>query len=76
VCYTAFMQPLLDQLVRAIEESGQTRYQIAKGSGVAQSQLSRLVHGENEMSVSNIERIAEYLGLEITLRPKRARKGK
>lgn len=74
--YGRCMAYLLDQLIDAIESSGQTRYQIARGSGVAQSQLSRLVHGENEMSISNIERVAESLGLEIVLRPKRSRKGK
>ena len=69
--YDATVSPLLKQIVVAIETSGQTRYQIAKGSGVAQSQLSRLVRGEGGMSVANIERIAEYLGLEVVLRPKR-----
>ena len=65
------MGSLLDQLVTAIEECGQTRYQIAKGSGVDQAVLSRLVRGEMGMSVANIERIADYLELEIVLRPKR-----
>ena len=71
------MEPLLDQFIDAIEASGRTRYQIAKGSGVAQSQLSRLVHGENRMSVPNIERVTDFLGLEIIIRPKqRRRKGR
>ena len=69
--YDASVSPLLKQIVVAIETSGQTRYQIAQGSGVAQSQLSRLVRAEGGMSVANIERIAEYLGLEVVLRPKR-----
>jgi transcriptional regulator with XRE-family HTH domain len=64
------MATLLATITKAIEKSGQTRYQIAKGSGVAQSQLSRLVNGEQGMSVANIERVANYLGLEIVVRPK------
>jgi transcriptional regulator with XRE-family HTH domain len=68
------MGTLLDQMRRAIEASGQSRYQIAQGSGVAQSQLSRLVSGGQGMSVRNLERVAEYLGLEIVVRPKRQRR--
>ena len=65
------MPSIQQQVIDAIEASGQTRYQIAKGSGVAQSQLSRLFSGESSMTTTNIERIAEYLGLEVVLRPKR-----
>ena len=68
------MVPLLQQLIEAIEASGQSRYQIAMGSGVAQSQLSRLVHGESQARVENVERIAEYLGYEVVLRRTRRRK--
>ena len=64
------MRSLVEQLISAIESSEQTRYEISKATGVAQSQLSRLVHGENRMSIDNIERIANYLGLEVVLRPK------
>ena len=74
--YNAVMARIHDELCDAIEASGLTHYKIAKGSGVAQSQLSRLVHGQANMSADNIERVAEFLGLEITLRPKRSRKGK
>ena len=70
------MRSIQDELVTAIERSGQTRYQIAVGSGVAQSQLSRLFHGESNMSTANIERVADYLGLELVLRPKRKRGAK
>jgi transcriptional regulator with XRE-family HTH domain len=65
------MVTIQKQLIKAIRASGQTRYQIAMGTGVAQSQLSRLFHGENNMTTKNIERIADYLGLELALRPKR-----
>ena len=70
------MTSLLDQLIRAIEGSGQTRYRIAKETEMAQSQLSRLVKGGSQMSVASIERIADYLELEIVLRPKRGQKRK
>ena len=69
------MATLLEQLISAIEKSEKTRYRIALESGVAASQLSRLVNGEMGMSVKNVELVAECLGLEIVLRPMRKRKG-
>lgn len=65
------MSVLLDEIRRAIEASGLTRYQIAKDTGVAQSQLSRLVNGERGLSVEAIEQLAHYLDLEIVIRRKR-----
>lgn len=65
------MSQVLDEIRKAIEASGLTRYQIAKDTGIAQSQLSRLVNGERGLSVEAIERIAHYLDLEIVIRPRR-----
>ncbi len=64
-----------DQLRRAIEASGKTRYRIAEEAGIAQSQLSRLMSGECGLSFETAERLANNLGLEIVIRPKRSRKG-
>lgn len=69
------MPGLLSAIRNAIETSGQTRYQIAKGSGVSQAQLSRLVSGEQGMSIANVEKLAKYLNLEVVIRPKRRPKG-
>ncbi len=70
------MAKLLDSIRKAIETSGQTRYQIAQGSGVNQSQLSRLVNGQNGLSIESVERIAEYLKLEVVVQPQTKRKAK
>ena len=69
---------LLDEIKRAIDASGKTRYRIAQEADIAQSQLSRLMRGDAGLSVDSVERLADYLGLEITIRPKRGRtkKGK
>lgn len=56
--------------------SDQTPYAIAKGANVARSQLSRLLSGESGMTVETIERLANYLGLEILIRPKSDRMSK
>jgi transcriptional regulator with XRE-family HTH domain len=64
------MARLVDAIRRAVEASGKTRYRIAKESGVSAGQLSRLVNGERGMTVDTIERLADYLGLQITIEPK------
>lgn len=70
------MAGLMDAMRNAIETSGQTRYRIAKETGIAASQLSRLVNGELNLTVESVERLADYLGLEIVVRPKRTRKAR
>jgi transcriptional regulator with XRE-family HTH domain len=70
------MAGLMSTIRKAIETSGHTRYRIAKETGIAASQLSRLVNGETGLSVESIERLADYLGLEIVVRPKRRRKAR
>lgn len=69
------MSRMDDAIREAIKRSGQTQYRIAKETGIAQSALSRLASGERGLSTDAIERIAEYLGMEIVIRPKR-RKGR
>lgn len=64
------MARLVDAIRQAVEASGKTRYRIAKESGVSAGQLSRLVNGERGMTVETIERLADYLGLQITIESK------
>ena len=71
------MGQLLDEIRDAIDASGKTRYRIAQESGVAESILSRLMSGERGLSIDALETLADYLGLEIVMRPKRRqRKGR
>ncbi len=67
------MARLLDEIRNAIEASGKTRYRIAKESGIAESVLSRLMSGECGLSIDALETLADYLGMEILMRPKRRR---
>jgi transcriptional regulator with XRE-family HTH domain len=62
------MGDLLGSLRAAIKSSGQSRYQIAKATGVAESVLSRFMSGERGLSIETAERIAAHLGLEVVLR--------
>ncbi len=66
--------PLVDDICDAIEASGKTRYRIAQDTGVAESVLSRLMSGERGLSIDALETLADYLGLEIVMRPKRRRR--
>jgi transcriptional regulator with XRE-family HTH domain len=64
------MGQLTQAIAEAVRASGQTTYAIAKGAGVARSQLSRLLSGKRGLSTDTIERLADYLGLRITIKPK------
>jgi plasmid maintenance system antidote protein VapI len=71
------MGHLTRAIAAAIKASDQTPGAIAKGAGVARSQLSRLLSGERGLNSETIERLADYLGLQITIMPKvRPRKGR
>lgn len=73
--YTLVMGKVFDDIRAAILKSSETRYRIAKETGIGQPQLSRLMGGDCGLSVEAMERLADYLGLEIIIRPKR-RQGK
>lgn len=70
------MEQVLEQIRKAIRAGKKTRYRIAKETGIPESQLSRLMSGEKGLSIGSLERLADCLGLEIAIRPKRRRKGR
>ena len=57
----------MKQLAKAIEESGQTRYQISKATGIDQAVLCRIATGSGTGSCSTktLDVLCEYLGLEL-----------
>ncbi len=63
-------EPIAEQLRRAIERSGKTRYRISLESGVSQAVLSRFVNRQRELSLANVDALCEALGLKIILMPK------
>ena len=69
------MAPILDDIRQAIQVSGKTRYRISKDLGISQGQLSELMAGTKGLSIETLERLADYLELEIVAKPKR-RKGR
>lgn len=57
-----------DSIRLAIDQSGMTRYEISKRTGVEQSALSRFMSGERGLSTSTLDKVAELLNLEVVQR--------
>lgn len=70
------MAPILDDIRKAIKASGKSRYRMSKDLGISEGQLSELMAGTKGLSVEAVERLVEYLGLEVVIRPKQQRKGR
>jgi DNA transposition AAA+ family ATPase len=66
---------LTDQLRRAIDDSGLTRYQIAKGAGIDESALAKFYNGHRGLSMDAMNALGEFLQLKITLGRKPGKKG-
>lgn len=67
-------EPMTTAVKQAIEQSGLTRYEICKQSGVTQAALSRFMNGVAGLSLATLDRLAPVLGLRIVVdRPKRRR---
>jgi transcriptional regulator with XRE-family HTH domain len=69
---------LSDQLRRIIENSGESRYSIAKATGLNESVLSRFMASGRGMSTATLDKLGRYFDLEIRPQPRgrRTRKAK
>lgn len=79
--YNPFMakrttKKLTDQLRQAIDDSGLTRYQIAKEAGIDESALAKFYNGHRGLSMEALNALGECLKLTITLGRKASKKGK
>ena len=59
---------LSDQVRNAIDNSGVTRYRIAKEIQIDESALAKFYNGHQGLSLKALDRLGEYLGLEIITR--------
>jgi transcriptional regulator with XRE-family HTH domain len=57
---------LSDQVRRAVDESGLSRYAICKSLGLAQATLSRFMSGKGGLSMDSLDALAGLLDLNIT----------
>jgi len=56
---------LTDQIRRAIDESGMSRYRLWKETGIDQAVLSRFMTGKAGMTFKSLDVLADALGLRI-----------
>ncbi len=66
---------MTDQIRRAIDESGLTRYRIAHDTGIDESTLAKFYHGQRGLSLDNLDRLCGYLRLRIVM-DRKAKRGK
>ena len=66
---------LSDQIRRAVDDSGLSRYRISKELGVAESTMSRFMSGKGGLSMEHLDALAELLGLRIAHNRRRTKKG-
>ena len=59
---------LSDQIRRAIDASGVTRYRIAKEIGLDHAVCSRFMADKSGLSVKNLDALADVLGLDVVAR--------
>jgi transcriptional regulator with XRE-family HTH domain len=62
--------PLTDALKSAMEQSGLTRYEIAKRTGVPPTSLMRFLRGDTSLRLDKADAIANCLGLELVKKRK------
>jgi transcriptional regulator with XRE-family HTH domain len=63
-----------DQIRRAVDSSGRSRYAICKAIGLPQSAMSRFMAGNSGLSMDTLDKLAELLGFSVATRPRRKSK--
>jgi transcriptional regulator with XRE-family HTH domain len=66
-CVTKKRERLSDQVRRAIEASGLSRYRICKETGILQSVMSRFMNGQGMLSMERLDALADLLDLNIVV---------
>ena len=56
---------IIDELLKAIANSGVTEYRVAKDSGVPQPVLNRFLRGERGISLQTAAKLCKYLNLHL-----------
>jgi len=66
------MGEFCDTIKKAIDQSGQSRYEISKATGIHQTVLFRIYHG-GSCSIQTAETLCEYLGWELAPKKRKGR---
>ncbi len=56
---------LTDQVRKAINDCGETRYRICQETGIDKATMSRFMSGERGLSMEALDAVADYLRLSI-----------
>lgn len=64
---------LSDAIRQAIDDSGESRYAIAKATGIDESALAKFYNGHRGITTGTLDRLAEYLGLRIVVDKRKAK---
>jgi transcriptional regulator with XRE-family HTH domain len=54
-----------DQIRRAVDSSGLSRYRICKDGGIDQATMSRFMSGKIGLSMPTLDALADVLGLDV-----------
>lgn len=57
---------LTDQIREAVKKSDLTQYEICRRTSINGASMSRFVNGRGGLSLANLDKLAELLGLRIT----------
>ena len=74
IAYYSFMSLICQAIRKAIKADSRTRYRIFKDTDISEPMLCLFMQGKREMGIDRLELLADYLGLEITIRPKKGGK--
>jgi hypothetical protein len=58
-------QNVVDQLRKAVRDSGETQFAISESTGIAQGNLSKFLRGERSLTLENFTRLCQHLRLTL-----------
>jgi len=65
-----------NRLKNIMEREGVTAYRLCKDLGLDQGQVSRFLHGKQNLALDKVEKVADYLGYDLQwVKRKSSRKG-
>lgn len=56
---------IIQQLRQLVAASGKTQVEIERDTGIRQPTMSRFLRGERGLNLADIDKLAEYLGVEL-----------
>ena len=70
------MGEMNEKLIHAMKQSGKTTYEICKATGLDKGAMSRFLAGTTDLRLESANKLADFLGLELTAKKKGKRRAK